>query len=398
MLSSLLHPHEQRPATSTSLIEHIYTNNPSAVVTTDVSDLSTSDHNPTNGTRSIKLLKPEPKGHTHSSFRSFKHFNQNAFFAGLICRPFDGVHQHMDPNEALAVWYKLFMDAVSRLATVRHKRVKHSKLPPWLNKNIIQAVSDRDRLKKERTFSENKTARNKVRNLVGNVQKLYLRKLVENNKDISSVWRALNTFTKGTHSRQKEIPHQFTADAFNDYFLSIAETLVKSQDSSDSNKHYSCSKRLVDFCQQTTKGTDSFTIPLIAVHEMRKNISGIINKKSSRPNEISNQLLKLAPPYIAGSLTYIFKLCMEQNVFPSEFQKAKVIPLPRTTDHKNLNDYRPVSLLSVLSKLLERHVHKHVVTCLETRDHFHPLLSGFLRKLLQYRTFAIDRLVAFSYK
>ena len=83
---------------------------------------------------------------------------------------------------------------------------------------------------------------------------------MENNKDISSVWRALNTFTKGTNSRQKEI-HHFRANAFNDYFLSIAETLVISQDSPDSNKHYSCSKRLADFCQRKTKGTDPFISP-----------------------------------------------------------------------------------------------------------------------------------------
>ena len=101
------------------------------------------------------------------------------------------------------------------------------------------------------------------------------------------------------------------------------------------------------------------------------------NKKSSGPDEISNQLLKLASPYIAGSLTYIFNLCIEQNVFTSEFQKAKVIPLAKTRDHKNLNDYRPISLLSILSKLLERRVHKHLVTYLETRDILHPLRSGF---------------------
>ena len=155
--------------TSTSLIDHIYTNNPSAVVTTDVSDISISDRNPISCTRSIKLPKPEPKGHTKISFRSFKHFNQNAFFVDLTCTPFDNVHQHTDPNEALAVWYKLFMDVVNRHAPVRHKRVKHSKLPPWLNKNIIQAMSDRDRLKKERMFTEYKTARNKVNILVRNI-------------------------------------------------------------------------------------------------------------------------------------------------------------------------------------------------------------------------------------
>ena len=45
-----------------------------------------------------------------------------------------------------------------------------------------------------------------------------------------SVWHSLSTFTKGTLFRQKEILHHFTADVFNDYFLSITETLVKSQD------------------------------------------------------------------------------------------------------------------------------------------------------------------------
>ena len=78
--------------------------------------------------------------------------------------------------------------------------------------------------------------------------------------------------------------------------------------------------------------------------------------------------------------TFILNLCIEQNVFLSEFQKAKVIPLPKTRHLKNQNDYRPITLLSVLYKLLERHVHKHLVTCLETWDLFHPLQSGFRRK------------------
>ena len=103
-------------------------------------------------------------------------------------------------------------------------------------------------------------------------------------------------------------------------------------------------------------------------------------KSLPEPDEINNRFLKLASPYIAGSLTYILNLCIEKNVFRSEFQKAKVIPLSKTRYHKNLNDYRPISLLSVLSKLVERHVHKHLVTYLETRDLFHPLQSGVRRK------------------
>ena len=62
----------------------------------------------------------------------------------------------------------------------------------------------------------------------------------------------------------------------------------------------------------------------MAVHEMGKYISGMNNKKSSGPDEISNQLLKLASPYISGSLTYIFNLCIEQNISPQNFKKQKL--------------------------------------------------------------------------
>ena len=111
---------------------------------------------------------------------------------------------------------------------------------------------------------------------------------------------------------------------------------------------------------------------------MGKYISGMNNKKSSGPDEINNELLKLASPYIAGSLTYNFNFCIVQNVFPWEIQKVKAIPLSKPRDHKHLNDYTQISLV-VLSKLLERYVHKHLVTYLETRDLFCPLQSGSLQ-------------------
>ena len=52
---------------------------------------------------------------------------------------------------------------------------------------------------------------------------------------------------------------------------------------------------------------------------------------------------------------------MLKNVFPTAFKTAKVIPLTKTkTITTELNDYRPISFLSVLTKPLERHIHKHL--------------------------------------
>ena len=131
---------------------------------------------------------------------------------------------------------------------------------------------------------------------------------------------------------------------------------------------------------KNTSGQDPFVIPYLSVSEIGKYISRLENKKSSGLDGISNQLLKLSLPYIIDSLTYVFNLCIENNIFPSELKKAKVVPLPKSTDKTNPTNYRPISLLSVLSKRLEKHVHIYLNGYLEKRQLLHPFQSGFRRK------------------
>ena len=95
------------------------------------------------------------------------------------------------------------------------------------------------------------------------------------------------------------------------------------------------------------------------------------------PDNIPTYLLKLAIPYVVDSLTYIYNLCIQKNIFPKIFKTAKVIPLPKNTDRTDPNNFRPISLLSVLSKPLERHVHHHLSTFMEKHNLFHTLQSGF---------------------
>ena len=69
-----------------------------------------------------------------------------------------------------------------------------------------------------------------------------------------------------------------------------------------------------------------------------------------------------------NSLTDTLNPCIEKNHYSSEFKKAELIPLPKTLHKTNLTDYRPVSLLSVLSKLLEKRVHVQLNDYLEEKN------------------------------
>ena len=70
---------------------------------------------------------------------------------------------------------------------------------------------------------------------------------------------------------------------------------------------------------------------------------------------------------------------LQKNVFPTAFKRAKVIPLPIKTKtiSTDLNDYCPISILSVLTKPPERHIHKHLMDFLETHHLCHSFQSGF---------------------
>jgi len=179
-------------------------------------------------------------------------------------------------------------------------------------------MAERDKLKREKCFPEYKKLRNKVKNLVRKAKKEYFQKLIERDNNIASVWRALNVFTKGHRSTSADIPKNLTANVFNNHFLSVSESLIEPR-----TNVYECSNPLHDFCKQKTSGQDPFVIPFLSVSELGKYISRLENKKSSGLDGISNQLLKLSLPYIIDSLTYVFNLCIEKNVFPSELKKSQ---------------------------------------------------------------------------
>ena len=126
-------------------------------------------------------------------------------------------------------------------------------------------------------------------------------------------------------------------------------------------------------CQNNT-----ISIPPISVFEVGISISKLDNKKSTGCDGISVKLLKIALPYIAETLTYMYNLCIQRNVFPTAFKRAKVIPLPKAKNiFTDLNDYRPISILSVLTKPLERPIRKHLTDFLETHQLLHSFQSGF---------------------
>ena len=93
--------------------------------------------------------------------------------------------------------------------------------------------------------------------------------------------------------------------------------------------------------------------------EIFKLISNLHLKKACGYDHISNRILKETCTVITPFLSKLFNSCMRQGVFPNTYKIAQVTPLFKGGDRNNLNSYRPISLLPVLGKLLEKLISYH---------------------------------------
>ena len=80
--------------------------------------------------------------------------------------------------------------------------------------------------------------------------------------------------------------------------------------------------------------------------------------KATGPDGISARMLKETASTIAPSVTELFNLSLHQQTFPSQWKYAKVVPIPKNSASKSSpNNYRPISLLPIVSKVFEKYIH-----------------------------------------
>ena len=78
--------------------------------------------------------------------------------------------------------------------------------------------------------------------------------------------------------------------------------------------------------------------------------------KASGPDGISAHMLKFIAATIAPVVTKLFNLSVTARSFPWTAKSSLVVPVPKSTDHTSPSNYRPISLLAILSKVLEKYI------------------------------------------
>ena len=123
----------------------------------------------------------------------------------------------------------------------------------------------------------------------------------------------------------------------------------------------------------------SFQLEPITLPKVLKLLKNISTDKATELDKIPCRFVKLAAPLIAKSLCSIVNTSIRPTIFPSDWKVAKIIPLHKGNEKDEINNYRPISILSSISKILERLIHDQLYEYLTKNNLLSEYQSGFRR-------------------
>ena len=126
-------------------------------------------------------------------------------------------------------------------------------------------------------------------------------------------------------------------------------------------------------CQQV----NSFFFNYISASQISAEISNLKTSKSCGPFSVPIKILKLIRDHVSVPLKAIFNCSISTGTVPDKFKIANVIPIHKQGSHLILNNYRPISLLSVFSGLLERLVYRQLMNFITKYNLLYDKQFGF---------------------
>ena len=369
---------------SSSLIDLILTNNRTSIKVCGVSDPFLDQpvryHCPIFGI--LNIAKPKCKTHK----RRVWIYNKGNF--ELLRRDLNFTDWTNIQDDNLNIWVDKLTKHIIHLA---EKHIPNRVItinpnePRWITSTIKSLIRKRKRQYHiaKRTNSQSdwekfKRLRNKTTLAIKTAKKTQLDNCIERlntNSNSKSWWSIIKQFLSPSRN-QNSIPALKNGDIpvtddttkseiFNDYFVSQTSL-------NDSNK------------ADPIPPVYNLISTLSDIHILESDVSDTLKTlktgKAVGPDKINNRLLIEAATELSKPLADMFNKSMQIGIYPNSWKIASVVPVFKKGDRSIVSNYRPISLLSTISKVFERIVYKYLFNHIVANNILTKFQSGFLPK------------------
>ena len=291
-------------------------------------------------------------------------------------------------DEAFNTFMMVLNNGLDLFMPIKTKVIKPKNVirEPWVSKGLLRSVRKCKKLFKTSMISNQKVDKIKYteyRNQLNKIKRTarhtyYDKFFTENAFNLKKSWKVLNKLIGRTNDKSG-IPNFITVNSskiynaqdmcneFNKFFAGIGEKYAKAIPKSK--------KDFKDYLGPPN--VDELEIRLINPRDIILKIRQLLNKNSFGNDNISNKLTKALCSGICLPLSVIINKSISESKIPKALKCADVVPLYKGGCHDLITNYRPISLLPVFSKLLEKIIYDQVYEFLSNSNQLHDNQFGF---------------------
>ena len=378
-------------STTSSLLDHILTNSDWKISQKGVIDVGLSDHQLIYCTR--KIVRTKTNMHKQIRVRSLKNYTSELLIKELSKIDFPDYSIFSNTNVAYNDLVKKILNIIDKIAPYKELRVKNN-TQDWFDEEIADTIKIRDKhLKRFKSTKLNideqlyKEAKCKALKLIKEKKRqFYKEKLKQNIGKPKELWKALKSLglpsKKGSVSNiclkkndKISFDDKTNANTFKDFYSNLASDLVDKLPPPSNRfgmtsvrKYYQNISYLIPSKFNFSNVTEDLVLKLLNKMDTDK-AAGIDN--------LSGKFLKDGAIILAKPISEICNLSIKYSIFPTDCQIAKLKPLFKKGSTTHPKNYRPISLLPLISKIIEKVIHDQTQDFLNNNQIFFKFQSGF---------------------
>ena len=267
---------------------------------------------------------------------------------------------------------KTVTDNIFPKTRVSRKQFKIAK-KPWITKDILKALKRQNKLyskylksKKESDYQTYRTFRNEVTRMKESSKAKHYQNLVGNGSDVSMTWKAINQILrKDRKNASSSLPTSIKlnnkvfskptkiCNALNQHFCKIGHKMANCINTRCANTQ---PKRFFGKCV-----LNSLYLEPTDVYEVTDIISTLNPHKSPGIDDIPTKLIKAAKYVLSPYLSKLINYCLKNGRYFDELKIARVTPLHKGGSKFDLQNYRPISVLTSFNKIFETIIKKRLL-------------------------------------
>ena len=295
-----------------------------------------------------------------------------------------------DCSNSFDYFHQKLTDIIDSHAPEKEKTVYHKRpIEPWISKSLLKCMKKQKQLYCNTLNSASEDGIHlkykAYRTCLSRLKRYYKleyyhQKCIDFRQNTKKLWKLVNTAI-GKHVDKSGIieciksgnlklySSKAIANEMAEYFATVGKKFANNIPSPNTSVH--------DYNKRIMYSEKSLFMSPTNKYEILTIVKNLTNKSSSGCDDISNSILKKIIDNIVEPLVIIFNKSLSTGIFPEAMKLADVVPLHKGKSKEYVTNYRPISLLITISKILEKIVYTRTYSHLESTGQIYRSQYGF---------------------